>query len=262
MSHFYHLEFYVPKRRPTNPDVLRAIDVMSQKDMHLHIDETHPPLFGDPSVFVMTPKEAARRPPKEVIGLLAREGGSVWFEGGKAETLSFQMRIYPNGTPEALTKAKEFRSGETGVPPLGSLDLRWLFSIDDKARSRMYFAKTIAVGLSLYRAFQPLFGHSYLEEGSYPQYYNLIPTEKNIMEQGPRDLSPINFWSPTILNKLECDWARLASHAGLSASVLGDGGILLHCTPEEFAENGAVDKRERGERLLGWRQRSLTPNRW
>ena len=246
------LEFYVQRRPPDRRLVQDLVGLMQESGFSVIVDECHYPVFGDWEATrdYTLAKDYYRHESMtldEIVATLVKEeGGSIPFA---EEPFPVSLWIYPVGGLGREDRAKALGESETGAVPLGSIELHWGF-LSTSADNRERFRTTIDLGKSMYGILKPVCGFLYIDEISDSSRYNLIPTERNILNHGPRDVFPLNFWSKDIAD--EIDWEKIEGIDDMFIVLMEDGGLMIHLAVDSFAGYDWDSLRE-AERLLEWR---------
>ncbi len=253
MGRTCYLEFYVQKRPPDSGLVLDLVRLMQESGFSVIVDRYHLPVFGDWEVTreYTIAKDYYRHESMtldEIVATLVKEeGGSIPFA---EEPFPIRLSIFPLGGLGREDRAKALGESERGTVPLGSIRLDWDFLSTD-VDNRERFLTTLDLGKSTYPILEPVCGFLYFDEiWDYGQY-NLIPTERNILDHGPRDLFPLNFWSKDISERIE--WRKIESFDDITIEPMEDSGLMIHLAVDSFVRYSFDGLRE-AERLLEWRK--------
>lgn len=161
--------------------------------------------------------------------------------------------VYPDGSGSNKQRAQRLNEPKAGIQTFGSIKIDWCHISDDSIEKKTY-EKTIQIGNLVYTTFDPEYGFSYYNEVSNPEYFNLIPTEFNILSTGPRDCFDINYWGPRVAKMSH--YERLEGETNLNIKRFQNGGALIFINPENFVK-GEIVERQRSEEILGW----ITPRK-
>lgn len=241
------LEFYVQRRPLDSGTVLGIVELMREYGFSVLVDKSHIPMFGDWEATKKYRRYETMTLDEVVAALMKEGGGSIPFA---EEPFPIRLGIFPLGGLGNQDRARALGESENGAVPLGSIRLCWQrlsTSIDNRER----FLTTIDLGKSVYRILKPVYGFLYIDEVWEPNRYNLIPTERNILNHGPRDVFPLNFWSKDIADGI--DWEKVEGIDDLFIVPMEDGGLMIHLAVDSFAGYDWDSLRE-AERLLEWRE--------
>lgn len=247
MGQTCRLEFYVQKRPPDSGMVLDIVELMRKHGFSVLVDKVHRPMFGDWEGTRKYRRHETMTVNEVVAALVKEGGGSIPFA---EEPFPISLNIFPLGGLGNQDRAKALEESENGAVPLGSIRLNWGF-VRTRVDVRERFRTTIDLGKSMYRALKSIYGFFYIDEVWEPNRYNLIPTERNILNHGPRDVFPLNFWSKDVAEGI--DWEKIVGIDDLFTVPMEDGGLMIHLAVDCFAEYDWDSLRET-ERLLEWRK--------
>lgn len=235
------------KRPPDSGTVLDIVGLMREYGFSVLVDKSHLPMFGDWEATKKYRRYETMTLDEVVAALVKEGGGSIPFA---EEPFLISLGIFPLGGLGSQDRAKALGENETGAVPLGSIGLDWDF-VSTRVDRRERFGTTIDLGKSMYRILKPVYGFLYIDEVWEPNRYNLIPTERNILNHGPKDVFALNFWSKDIAEGIE--WERIEGIDDIFIVPMEDGGLMVHLAVDSFAGYNWDSLRE-AERLLEWRK--------
>jgi len=245
VSQSFLLEFYVPKATPRPEVSAKLVGILEGHGFRMLLDQDHAPFLGEQRKAVKHLLQEGLSPAAVIEALLAAEGGLVSFDG----PFHLALDLFPLGAPGNRNRARQLGESEKGEVALGSVRLFWQYLDPEENTPRL--AATVELAHTLYPILHPVFAMGYIDEVWNPALYNLIPTEANVRQHGPRDFFRINIWGPAIIEKIP--WRNLAEVPHVATRRYDDGGVGAWLTPVHYAEEqGLCNHPVEAEIVLGW----------